>query len=171
MNAYQFSLRIRLPDSLTDLDEVVERLGSIGCTDALVGLGLPGYIGLDFIREARTASHALNSAMDDVSRALPGCEWVEVAPDYVGLTDVASLVGQSRQNLRKLMTRHPARFPAPIHTGNPSLWHLAQVLEFLQEREVQVPSDVLDVARAAMRINAARQARTASAGSRYRTAD
>jgi hypothetical protein len=38
----------------------------------------------------------------------PGAELVEASPDFVGLTDVADLVGCSRQNIRKLMLTHSA---------------------------------------------------------------
>ena len=48
---------------------------------------------------------------------------------------VAAVVGLSRQNMRKLMLGHHQQFPAPVHSGNPSVWHLAQVLEFLQKRQ------------------------------------
>lgn len=160
MTSFEFSLRLRLPTSLTDLDEIVNRLGEGGCTDALVALGLPGYVGLDFIREADTAVAAMNSAVSDACNALPGSELVEASPDYVGLTEVAEVIGQTRQNLRKLMIRHHDRFPAPVHSGNPSLWHLAQVLEFLQERELQVPQTLLAVARSTMQINVSRQVQT-----------
>lgn len=157
MKDFEFTLRFRLSSQTSDLDEIVNRLGESGCTDALVALGLPGYVGLDFIREARSASLAIRSAIRDVTRALPGCCLVEAAPDYVGLSEVAAVVGQSRQNLRKLMIRHADRFPSPIHTGNPSLWHLAHVLDFLRERGVDTPPALVDVAKSAMRINVTRQ--------------
>ena len=160
MKNFEFSLRFRLPKALSDLDEIIDLLGASGCTDALIGLGMPGYLGLDFTREARTAASAMQSAIADVQRALRGSTLVEAAPDYVGLSEVAEVVGQSRQNIRKLMMRHHDRFPAPIHTGNPSLWHLAQVLDFLADRNVGVPPTVADVARTAMQINASRPIRT-----------
>lgn len=49
---YEFTLKFKLPDDITDMDDVAERLGAQGCTDALAGLGQPGYVGLDFMREA-----------------------------------------------------------------------------------------------------------------------
>lgn len=154
---FEFTLKFKLPPSLTDEDEIVELLGAHECTDALVGLGQTGYLGLDFIRDAKTAQEAILSALENVQAALPGATLVEAGPDYVGLTDVAQVIGQSRQNLRKLMIGHYQRFPAPMHSGNPSLWHLAEVLAFLKERQVAFPSPVLDVARTAMQINLVRQ--------------
>ncbi|MDN5871104.1 MAG: hypothetical protein L0H73_10365 [Nitrococcus sp.] len=67
-------------------------------------------------------------------RAVPTARLVEAAPDFVGLTDVAEIVGVSRQNMRKLMLAHPDSFPAPVHEGSASIWHLVDVLEWLQDR-------------------------------------
>ena len=69
---YAFTLTFKLAADMTDMDEVSERLGEQGCTDALLGLGQPGYIGLDFVRETEDAQSALLSAIDDVKQALPG---------------------------------------------------------------------------------------------------
>lgn len=154
---YEFTLKFKLPAQMTDMQAVVERLGGHGCTDALVGLGQPGYVGLDFVREAQSASAALLSAIDDVRQAVPDATLVEAGPDFVGLTDVAEVVGLSRQNMRKLMLGHYQRFPAPVHSGNPSVWHLAQVLEFLKERQYAFPTQLQDVAHTAMQINIAKE--------------
>src|SRR5439155_384770 len=81
----------------------IERLGAAGCDDALVGIGQPGRIALEFTREAHSAEAALVSALTDVKRAIPSARLIEAAPDFVGLTDVAEVVGMTRQNMRKLM--------------------------------------------------------------------
>lgn len=154
---YEFTLKFKLAADITDMNEVVERLGEQGCTDALVGLGQPGYIGLDFAREGEDAQGALLSAIDDVKRALPAAVLIEAGPDFVGLTDVAEVVGLSRQNIRKLMLGHHHHFPAPIHSGNPSVWHLAQVLEFFKERQYAFPMTVFEVSHTAMQINIAKE--------------
>jgi len=99
------------------------------------------------------------SALTDVKKAIPTAKLVEVGPDLVGLTDVADLVGVTRQNMRKLMLAHAAAFPAPIHSGSTSLWHLAPVLEFLGEREqYKLAPALIDVALAAMRLNITKEA-------------
>jgi predicted DNA-binding transcriptional regulator AlpA len=154
---YEFTLKFKLPTSEADTDAVMERLGEQGCTDALVGLGQSGYIGLDFVREAQSAEVALLSAIDDVKRALPAAVLVEAGPDFVGLTDVADVVGQSRQNMRKLMLSSSHRFPSPIHSGSSSVWHLAHVLEFMRERNYEFSPTVFDVARTTMQINIAKE--------------
>ena len=154
---YEFSLKFKLPASQSKTDEVIELLGAQNCTDAMVGLGQPGYLGLDFIRESASAKEAVLSAIKDVQTAISDIELVEASPDYVGLSDVAEIVGQTRQNLRKIMIGHHQQFPAPVHSGNPSLWHLAEVLDFLKSRQVLASATVYEVAQATMQINLACQ--------------
>ena len=74
------------------------------------------------------ARAAMLSALADVQRALPEAKLIEAAPDLVGLTDIANLIGVTRQNMRKLMLGHGASFPAPLHEGSASVWHLADIL-------------------------------------------
>lgn len=150
---FEFNLKFKLLAEDANDDQVMECLGGAGCTDALVGLGTAGYVRLDFIREADSAEAAIVSALADVKRALPMAMLVEAGPDFVGLTDVADLVGMSRQNMRKLFVNNSAVFPAPVHGGTSMIWHLAQVLHFLRERQYQFTQSVLDVALTAMHVN------------------
>lgn len=155
---YDFELRFKLADPGRVGDDVVERLGEAGCDDALVGIGAPGRVALMFTREAGSAKQAILSALEDVKRALPDSELIEVGPDLVGLSDIADLVGVSRQNMRKLMTGHAATFPAPVHAGSTALWHLTAVLEWLNARDgYAIDKRLLDVARVAMQINLAKE--------------
>ncbi len=156
---YEFILRFRLPADDADVDDIVGRLGAAGCDDALVGIGQPGRLALDFAREAASAKRAVISALKDVKKAVPGAQLIEVSPDFVGLTDVAELIGVSRQNMRKLMLTHVDSFPAPVHEGSPALWHLAPVLQWLGNRGAyRVEQALLDVAHIAMQINLAKEA-------------
>ncbi len=155
---YEFTLKFRLDPADTNHDEIVERLGAAGCTDALVGVGIAGHLGLAFVREAVSAEDAILSAINDVKMAIPRAKLVEVGPDFVGLTDVADLVGVTRQNMRKFMVTHPAAFPSPVHSGNTSIWHLALVLQFLGERDYKLAQTLVDVAEAAMRVNLTKEA-------------
>ena len=154
---YDFVLKFKLPDGVTG-DDAVERLGAAGCDDATVGIGVPGRIALSFTREAGSAKQAIVSALEDVKRAIAGAELIEVSPDLAGLTDIAELVGVSRQNMRKLMTSHAGTFPAPVHDGSTALWHLATVLEWLGTRNgYTIDRHLLDIARTAMQINLAKE--------------
>jgi hypothetical protein len=158
-NSYEFTLKFGTSFADPQIDAWVERLGAEGCDDALVGTGRPGRIALDFTRSAPSAETAVLSALADVKRALPGAKLLEVGPDFVGVTDIAELVGVSRQNLRKLSLAHAGSFPAAVHDGNPAIWHLAPVLQWLQVRQrYSIDPNLLEVAKIAMRLNIAKEA-------------
>jgi hypothetical protein len=157
---YDFTLKYQLAADDSDHDEIVERLAEAGCDDATIGVGQPGRIALVFAREGTSALGALMSALADVKRAVPSARLVEAAPDFVGLTDVADVAGVSRQNMRKLMLSHTADFPIPVHEGNPSVWHLWDVLAWLNTRGgYDIKPDVLEVAKSAKQVNLAKEAR------------
>lgn len=133
---------------------LLERLGEAGCDDALAGIGVTGRLALEFSREAVSAEEAVRSAMSDVLRAVPGAVLIEVSPDLVGLTDVATILGVSRQAMRKMMLAHATDFPAPVHEGSVTLWHLADILSWLQARPTgQVDDDMRQLACVARQIN------------------
>lgn len=155
---YTFTLRYQLDDDGRDAGSLVELLGEAGCDDALVGIGQPGRIALEFTREAESAAKAVRSALADVRQVLPAAKLIEVAPDLVGLSDVAELVGVSRQNMRKLMITHQGSFPAPVHEGSTAFWHLADLLQWLKARGTySVTAEVLDVAAVALQFNVAKE--------------
>jgi len=68
---YTFTLKYQLTDDDRDSQTLVERLGEAGCDDALVGIGQPGRLALEFTREAVDADEAVRSALADVRRAAP----------------------------------------------------------------------------------------------------
>ncbi|ALM51457.1 helix-turn-helix transcriptional regulator [Halomonas huangheensis] len=156
---YIFTLKYQLADHDSDLDTLVERLGAAGCDDALVGIGQPGRLALEFAREAVDADEAVLSAMSDVKSVVPSARLIEASPDLVGLTDVADIVGVSRQAMRKLMLAHRATFPVPVHEGSASIWHLAEVLDWLKARgSYQIDAGVLEVAKVTLAVNIAKEA-------------
>ncbi len=155
---YIFTLKYQLTEHDNDPDALVERLGEAGCDDALVGIGQTGRLALEFTREAESAQVAVRSALADVKRAIPSAKLVEAVPDFVGLTDVAEIMGVSRQAMRKLMLSHAATFPAPVHEGSASIWHLAEVLGWLEEKGgYALERKMLETARAALEVNLARE--------------
>ena len=157
---YNFTLKYQLAEQDANHDELVERLGAAGCDDALVGVGQPGRIALEFVREAESAEAALMSALADVKRAIPSAKLIEAAPDFVGLTDVAEVVGVTRQNMRKLMVSHATNFPTPVHEGSSSVWHLAEIMAWLQARGTyKVEPAGLEVALITMQVNLAKEVR------------
>ena len=58
---YTFTLKYQLADDDRDTDALVERLGEAGCDDALVGIGQPGRLALEFTREAVDAATAVRT--------------------------------------------------------------------------------------------------------------
>lgn len=62
------------------MNDLIERLGAAGCDDALVGVGQPGRMALEFTREAGSAQGAIQSAQADVSRVVPTAQLFEAAP-------------------------------------------------------------------------------------------
>lgn len=158
---YVFTLKYHI--GALDPDVAVERIGEAGCDDALAGTGQAGRVALEFTREASDACAAMLSALADVKQALPEARLIEAAPDLVGLTDVANLIGVTRQNMRKLMLGHGASFPAPLHEGSASVWHLADILEWLKGKGSYVlDKQLVELAESARQINLAKEARQLS---------
>jgi hypothetical protein len=151
---YEFELRFKLPTDHADAGDLIERLGEAGCDDALIGIGQPGRVALRFTREAESAKSAIVSALEGVKKAIPAAKLIEAGPDFVGLTDVADMLGVSRQNMRKLMLAHAANFPAPVHEGSAAIWHLEPVLLWLRSKGgYDISQEQIDVAHIAMQIN------------------
>lgn len=160
MKMYEFTLKFSFLDKnrIDDIDELIERLGESGCDDALVGIGKAGRLALDFSREADSAFEAISSAIADVKAAIPEAKVTEATPDLVGLTDVADIVGCSRQNMRKIMIKSGSNFPAPIYQGKSSLWHLFNILSWLVDsRSYDVEEQLIDISRMNMHLNLARE--------------
>jgi hypothetical protein len=152
---FDFTLKFRLPGTDYDSDEMVGKLMAAGCDDALIGIGVPGRLALNFIREAVSADEAMLSALADVKKAIPAASLIEALPDLVGLTDVADLLGVSRQYIRKVQMTHSATFPAAVHEGNPSLWHLAHLLDWFKGKGLyeHACKTSFEISRVAMEIN------------------
>ena len=158
MIEFEFTLKFGLTSAPLEPDAYIERLGEEGCDDALIGVGQSGRIALQFTRVAENAFDALLSAIKDVKRAIPDAKLIEATPDLVGLSDIAEILGFSRQNIRKLMLNNRASFPAPIHEGKAALWHLSSVLTWLQqENRYSIEESLLDVAKANMQLNIAKE--------------
>jgi len=162
---FTFKLNYQLSSDDADPDILLERLGEAGCDDALVGIGQPGRLALEFTREADSAFVALTSALADVKQAIPRAKLIEAGPDLVGLTDIADVVGVTRQNMRKLALTHCATFPTPVHEGSPALWHLVDVLGWMLPRGgYNVEPSTIEVATTTKQLNLVRQAQQLEPG-------
>ena len=157
MKEFEFTLKFSLPDSTQDPQEYIEALGEADCDDAIIGIGQKGRIALQFTREASDAFSAVTSAINDVKSVIPDAKLVESVPDLVGLTDIAKLMGVTRQYLRKLETTK-INFPQPVHSGKVSIWHLSNFLEWYEvAQQKQVNIAIKEVASANMQINIAKE--------------
>lgn len=164
MATYEFVLTFALKDSNADPLDYSDALYEAGCDDATVGVGKRGSIALDFSREAPDAKTAIQSAIDAVLKAIPGAELVEAKPDLVNLSDLAEMVGCSRQNVRKYAAGEirtaQSPFPLPAFTGAPDLWHLLEVVAWLSEHtELRPPKEVMEISAVNYRVNLESQRR------------
>lgn len=154
MNEYEFTLTFSLGNETVAPEKYIEKLALAGCDDALIGVGQHGRIGLNFIRESTSAYDAIASAIREVKKVIPDAMLVEAAPDIVGLTEVADILGFSRQNMRKLMLKSGSAFPLPFHEGKPGIWHLAKILQWLKKyRKYQIDDVLIDTANVTMQFN------------------
>ncbi|WP_016953918.1 hypothetical protein [Catenovulum agarivorans] len=157
MKEFEFTLKFALANPLANPSEYVENLGAAGCDDAIIGLGQKGRIALQFNREADNAYKAVTSAIDDVKKAIPDATLIESTPDLVGLSDIADLMGFSRQYIRKLMTQN-ANFPIPVHAGNTAIWHLSNFFNWYESAQNKtIELAMKEVAAANMQINLAKE--------------
>ena len=161
---YEFTLKFKLPLDVGNVDQIIDRLAEAGCDDALVGVGVQGKVALDFIRESESAAAAIISAIRDVKSAIPDAQLVEVGPDFVGVTDVADIIGVSRQNIRKLMVNNAATFPLAVHEGNSAIWHLALVLQWFKGKGLyeNTVSSLFEISRMAMEVNIVKETKRLS---------
>jgi hypothetical protein len=158
LGEYDFTLTFALSQPDADPADLVEQLYADGCNDALIGIGQHGRIALNFAREAASAEEAVLSALSDVQRIVPGSRLIEASPDFVGLTDIADMLGFSRQFMRKLLLKSGPEFPLPVHDGKPAIWHLATVLAwFTKHNERDIDEALLEVSRVNMQCNLAKE--------------
>ena len=155
--SFDFTLTFAVPLTL-EVEKIEERLFEAGCDDAIIGFGQKGRIALNFTREAESAEVAILSALRNVKAALPHANLVEAAPDLVGVSDMAGVLGFSRQNMRKLIQTHSASFPLPLHEGASSIWHLADVLAWFSEKQKRaIQQELMGVAQVTMGVNFTRE--------------
>ncbi|WP_321351158.1 DNA-binding protein [Halopseudomonas oceani] len=158
MNEFEFTLKFALTDTDTDATVFFDALMEAGCDDAVVGFGQKGKVALSFCRESATAFDAITSAILQVRKAIPGATLIEASPDFVGLSDVAGILGVTRQYVRKIMSNNVDSFPNPVHSGKSSLWHLHSILLWVSKFNSRpIDPTTLDIAKLTMELNFARE--------------
>lgn len=155
---YEFILKYALPDENADSSQHLDALFEAGCDDATIGTGKTGAIALEFVREAASADAAVLSAIADVKKAMPDAELIEVSPDLVTPTEIASVIGCSRQNIQKMIANPNKRFPSPIHqSAAGGIWHLEPVLRWFMADGVSINQNLLEIAEVSMTANLIQQ--------------
>lgn len=163
MKEFNFELIFKLEDANQDSNEYIDALFENGCDDATISTGQLGMLSLSFTREAINASSAVESAINDVKKAIPSVKLIEATPDIVSISDISSILGHSRQYTRKLFNSDISSLPAPIHIGNPSIWHLSEVLAWLKsvgKQENKISENLFELSHITRQINIKRQLET-----------
>lgn len=92
---FTFTLLYKLDPQDGDHDALVERLFEAGCGDALIGLGRPGHMALEFVREDVSADDAVTSARACVSQAVPRAQFLTAHTGPAVLRDIGEVVGSA----------------------------------------------------------------------------
>src|SRR5229473_2441913 len=133
MKTYEFTIIASGLDP--DAPDFEDRFFEANCDDATI-IVVKGKIVLEFHREARNFSHALASAIQDVTRAGAIVEHIE--PDYlVSLSDIAERCSLSRSALSLFAKgERGERFPSPIAriTSESPLWDWVHVARWMYHR-------------------------------------
>ena len=159
MKEFNFELIFKLVDN-QDSNKYLDALFENGCDDATISTGQLGMLSLSFTREAINASLAVESAINDVKKAIPSAKLVEATPDIVNISDISSILSHSRQYTRKLFNSKTSSLPAPIHIGNPSIWHLSEILNWLKslgKQENKINENLFELSHITRQINTKRQ--------------
>ena len=159
MKEFNFELIFKLVAN-QDSNEYLDVLFENGCDDATISTGQLGMLSLSFTREAISAAEAVESAINDVKKAIPSAKLVEATPDIVSISEISSILGHSRQYTRKLFNSDTSSLPAPIHIGNPSIWHLSEILDWLKslgKQENKINENLFELSHITRQINIKRQ--------------
>jgi len=155
MKEFEFELIFKITDEDSNPDIYMDALFEAGCDDAIVAMGKNGILSLSFIREDEDAYKALRSAIFSVKKAISNAVLIEVSPDYVGISDMAKLLGFSRQNARKIFATSSG--PAPVHVGSSQLWHLSEVFDWLsnskETKKYEINASLIEIANITKNIN------------------
>ena len=151
MKEYDFGLIFKLPTAEENSENFLDPLYEVGCDDALVGLGKPGYLSFDFIREANSAHDAVSSAISSIKSVAEDSELIHVSPDLVGIRELKSIFQCTRQNIQKYINK--STFPNPEYKGSQAIWHLATVLKWFAANNHEFNQELLEIAELAMSMN------------------
>ena len=143
MYKYNFALIFKLAAEI-DAEIYLDALYESGCDDASVCIGKIGWLELDFIRSAHSASEAIETAIASVKDAIPDAVLKHISPDIVGISEIAAIMNCTRQYVRQMVNSNSYTFPNPIYNQSKSLWYLTEVLEWFKEQKRDIKNiDIL----------------------------
>lgn len=160
MTEYNFQLIFKLDKPDDDPERYLDILYESGCDDATIGMGMTGFISLDFIRETDSALVALESAYRNVKKAIPNAILIRAEPYLLNLSELAFMFGCTKQNLRKYARGEVAtvnvEFPLPMVSGKTNYWLVAEVTKWLHENSAfKVSNETLEMLFAVWSLNQA----------------
>ena len=116
------------------------------------------------LREGESGEQYLNALAEagcDDASVIPHARLIEAGPDLVGLTDMGEIFGVSRQHMRQFILEHD-NAPSPVHSGNPKLWHLSDISDWMSSinahiRGAGISRECAELARTTLAVNFARR--------------
>lgn len=147
---YDFELIYRLLDEI-DIVTCLDDLHAKGCDDSIISIGTTGLLILNFTRVAKSAKEAIYSALEDVKKVVPNAKLIEVMPDYVELKDISKILDVSIPLTREMFAKSYS--PIPIHIGTTTIWHLCDVLVWMEKEKEDVNVNFKQVASVTRELN------------------
>ena len=130
------------------------------CADPSLGnhTEMPGILSIAYTRQAGSARQAVLHALAELRELIPQGYLAAVGPDLVDFNGVARLFELNNSNMRKLMVKMGALFPAPQFIGEKAVWHSADILGLIAAQAWRdIPEAELELAHFARSINRALQ--------------
>ena len=156
MNNYQFELVFALLPN-EDGEAYTDALFEAGCGDAGVGVGKLGSIALMFDREAKSAHEAVESAIANVLTAIPHARLERTDKYLMNLSEIAELVGTTKQNLSKYANGKSTyeAFPSPrIVSRSGTFWYFTEVASWFEKNKLlQIEPPQVELSRELYRCN------------------
>lgn len=138
MNNYEFELQFQLQPE-EDPEQYLDLLYEAGCSDATIGIGKKGHIGLLFYREASSSCSAIKKSLEEVFSVIPHAKLHQANPYLQNTNELAFEFGLTKQNMRLYTNNQAAKpdkpFPTPMITGTrTSYWLTIEVAIWLRDQ-------------------------------------
>ncbi len=129
MSDFNFELIYKLRSD-EDPETYIESLYGAGCDDAMIEIGTPGHIALEYLIDSEDFQQTFIDAIKNVKRAIPHAKLQRIEPYRLNSSELAYYFGFSKQNMRKYISGQSSvkePFPEPSIPGKTSYWYLLEV--------------------------------------------